>query len=260
MSIAVHVALLSGKRASVQANLDENVGALKSRAQKALQVGNGKLMDSSGNVLDADAKIKNAKIQKGDSLALHIARVQVCGGTHAFAAVLGDGSVVSWGADDLGVDSSRVQPRLKNVQHVTACGPAFTAKLADGSLMIWGHVRFDEPGGYSALEKLETATLIQGSKAAFAALLADGSVVTWGDPAESDSSAVQDQLKNVRQIRATGSAFAAIVGDGSVVTWGDAHEGGDSSTVQAQLKKAMDRSSPGVSLPMVVTVLLYSIS
>ena len=38
-----------------------------------------------------------------------------------------------------------------------------------------------------------------------------------------DSTAVQNQLKNVQQVQATrGGAFAAILADGSVVTWADA--------------------------------------
>ena len=41
-----------------------------------------------------------------------------------------------------------------------------------------------------------------------------------------DSSAVQDQLKNVQQIQASAGAFAAIRSDGSVVTWGNAEDGG----------------------------------
>ena len=59
---------------------------------------------------------------------------------------------------------------------------------------------------------------------AFAAILDDGSVVTWGCCSPwCDSSAVQDQLKNVQQIQASFlGAFAAILDDGSVVTWGDA--------------------------------------
>ena len=48
--------------------------------------------------------------------------------------------------------------------------------------------------------------------------------MTWGDAKYGgDSSAVQDQLKNVQQIQATTdvftSAFAAVRVDGSVVTW-----------------------------------------
>ena len=61
--------------------------------------------------------------------------------------------------------------------------------------------------------------------------------MTWGHPDfGGDSSAVQDQLKQVQQIQATFCAFAANLGDGSVVTWGDADEGGDSTAVQDQLK------------------------
>ena len=72
---------------------------------------------------------------------------------------------------------------------------------------------------------------------AFAALLGDGSLVTWGKAGcGGDSSAVQEQLKNVQQIQAASEAFAAILGDGSVVTWGNAGDGGDSSAVQEQLK------------------------
>ena len=68
---------------------------------------------------------------------------------------------------------------------------------------------------------------------AFAAILGDGSVVTWGPAAFSgDSSAVQNQLKNVQQIQASAAAFAASLDDGSVVAWGDAGLGGDSSAVQ----------------------------
>ena len=61
--------------------------------------------------------------------------------------------------------------------------------------------------------------------------------MTWGAaPHGGDSSAVQDQLKNVQRIQATRCAFAAIIGDGSVVTWGDDSRGGDSSAVHDHLK------------------------
>ena len=80
---------------------------------------------------------------------------------------------------------------------------------------------------------------------------------TWGRPdCGGDSSAVRDQLKDVRQVQGTDGAFAAvladgsvvtwgkpgyggntaILADGSVVTWGDPDSGGDSSAVQDQIK------------------------
>ena len=112
---------------------------------------------------------------------------------------------------------------------------------------------------------------------AFAAILGDGSVVTWGDADfGGDSSAVQDQLRDVQQIQASAAAFAAILGDGSVVTWGDADFGGDSSAVQEQLRDvqqiqashyvhllqswAMDLWSPGAMPALVATAVRYRIS
>ena len=85
--------------------------------------------------------------------------------------------------------------------------------------------------------QLKNVQQIQASDDAFAAILGDGSVVTWGHVGlGGESSAVQDQLKNVQQIQETGTgAFAAILGDGSVVTWGVAKLGGDSSAVQDQV-------------------------
>ena len=41
-----------------------------------------------------------------------------------------------------------------------------------------------------------------------------GRIVPWGDPGRGgDSSAVQDQLRNVQQVQATSFAFAAILAD-----------------------------------------------
>ena len=69
------------------------------------------------------------------------------------------------------------------------------------------------------------------------AIVGDGSVVTWGDAwCGGDSSAVQNQLKNVQHIQASAGAFAALLSDGSVVTWGAARCGGDSRAVQDRLK------------------------
>ena len=54
----------------------------------------------------------------------------------AFAAILSDGSVVTWGAPVFGGDSSQVQD-LKGVQQVQATESAFAAILADGSVVTW---------------------------------------------------------------------------------------------------------------------------
>ena len=136
MSIAVYVGLLSGKTATVNAGLDEEVGTLKLRAQAALGVGCGRLLDSSGSVLDVCAPIRDTTVKTGDSLTLHISRVQACATASAFAAILGDGSVVTWGDADDGGDSSAVQAQLMNAQQIQySASGAFAAILGDGSVL-----------------------------------------------------------------------------------------------------------------------------
>ena len=138
MSITVDVGLLSGKAVTVKAGLDEDVGALQRRAQIALGVGRGRLVGSSGIVLDASASIKHAKLENGDVLMLQIQRIQVQASSQAFAAILGDGSVVTWGDAAAGGDSSAVQDQLKSVQEIQANASAFAAIIGDGSVLTWG--------------------------------------------------------------------------------------------------------------------------
>ena len=95
MSIAVDVGMLSGTRTTVNVGLDDEVETLKERAQTALGAGKGYLLDSCGRVLDARADIKTAGVQNGDTLSLHITQVQVQATASAFAAILGDGSVLT---------------------------------------------------------------------------------------------------------------------------------------------------------------------
>lgn len=56
----------------------------------------------------------------------------------AFAALLNDGYVVTWGSPTDGGDSSGVQSQLKNVKNICGAGHAFAATLADGSVVSWG--------------------------------------------------------------------------------------------------------------------------
>eukprot|EP00435_Cladocopium_sp_Y103_P039060 s1822_g10.t1 len=81
-----------------------------------------------------------------------------CHFSHAFAALLQNGTVVTWGHAASGGDSRRVAHRLKDVTHGTKT--------------------------------------LYASEHAFAAIKHDGGAVTWGDSASGgDSFKVQDQLK-----------------------------------------------------------------
>ena len=108
----------------------------------------------------------------------------------AFAAILADGSVVTWGNPDYGGDSSEVQDQLKDVQQVQATYGAFAAILAHGSVVTWGKPDF---GGDSSdvQDQLNDVQQVQAPYGAFAAILADGSVVALRG---GDSSAVSDQF------------------------------------------------------------------
>ena len=57
---------------------------------------------------------------------------------HAFAALRGDGSVVTWGHLHYGGDSSAVQEQLQGVKQIQAASCSFAAIKADGSIVSWG--------------------------------------------------------------------------------------------------------------------------
>ena len=62
----------------------------------------------------------------GDSSSVQLKNVrQICGTAGAFAAILAHGSVVTWGTQDYGGDSSSVQDQLKNVQQICGTAGAF---------------------------------------------------------------------------------------------------------------------------------------
>ena len=78
--------------------------ALKLRAQAALGVGTGRLLHSSGSILDDCARIADSRLQNGDLLTLQIySAVQLAATGSCFAAFLGDGSVVTWGGTWVGL-------------------------------------------------------------------------------------------------------------------------------------------------------------
>ncbi|CAE7281614.1 HERC2 [Symbiodinium sp. KB8] len=178
-----------------------------------------------------------AGLRPTDVLHLHRQQTDVMSvGRHAFAAVLGDGSVVTWGDAVNGGDSSAVEGRLRDVQHIQSSLGAFAAILTDGSVVTWGE-RICGGDSAAVQGQLRDVKQIQSSAEAFAAILGDGSVVTWGNSSYGgDSRAVERQLRDVKHIQSSSRAFAAIRGDGSVVSWGDLRFGGDSRAVQEQLR------------------------
>ncbi|CAE7613770.1 unnamed protein product [Symbiodinium microadriaticum] len=137
--------------------------------------------------------------------------VQIQGTTNAFAAICGDGSVVTWGHGRNGGSSKHVQHLLSNVKAIQASTGAFAAIRDDGSVVTWGHKSMG--GDSSAVQaQLKNVSCIQSTRCAFAAIRADGSVVTWGHPkAGGDSQRISPQLGRSSEEDKLSRALAARV-------------------------------------------------
>jgi hypothetical protein len=160
----------------------------------------------------------------------------------AFAAIRGDGSVVTWGADWSGGDSSGVALQLGyGIKQIFSNSRAFAALKSDGSVVTWGNGLYGGDSNEVAGQLSSGVTQIFSTGTAFAALKTDGSVVTWGERwSGGNSNGVAAQLSfGVTQIFSTSSAFAALKADGSVVTWDSITFGGDSGGVAGQLSSGV---------------------
>ena len=102
----------------------------------------------------------------------------VTASSRAFAALLKNGTVVTWGDAKSGADSSQVSDRLRNVQQLHATHGAFVSLLADGSVVTWG----DPALGGQLPQEYETMQVqeLTASMDSFAAVLATGAVISWG--------------------------------------------------------------------------------
>ena len=56
----------------------------------------------------------------------------------AFAAVLKDGTLVTWGEERYSGDSHTVQKALRGVAMISSTNYAFAAVLKDGTVVTWG--------------------------------------------------------------------------------------------------------------------------
>ncbi len=163
---------------------------------------------------------------------------KIYGNNGAFAAMLGDGSVITWGGAIFGGDSSAVAGQLSSgVSKIYTGGMSFAALKDDGSVVTWGDPDSGGDSSSVAGQLSSGVSDIYANWMGFAALKEDGSVVTWGQPGYGgDSSAVAGQLSSgVKMVYANHGAFAALKEDGSVVTWGHPLYTGDISLVAGQL-------------------------
>ena len=146
--LQVTVALPSGCSEKFSIAQSSKVGDLRVLAQKSFQRGFLRHVAADHRALDPTLSLQAAGLEDGDHLtaiaveaklaATDAAFALYCSGASsevqdqlkgvqqfhatkwAFAAILADGSVVTWGEPDSGGDSSKVQGQLKGVQQLQA--------------------------------------------------------------------------------------------------------------------------------------------
>lgn len=158
-------------------------------------------------------------------------------GRGAIAALRSDGSVVTWGGEYVGGNSSSVAQNLTHgVVDVYSNKWAMVALKQDGGVIVWG-----DPwsgGNMTALPVFVSSGVrkLFWNQGAWAALMQDTGVFTWGDVySGGNADSVQNLLQHVVTVVPADYAFAALKSDGTVVAWGDPWFGGNASGVQAQL-------------------------
>ena len=101
--------LIRGKTASLQTDSDVAIEELKQSAQSALSVGRSLLVTCCGRLLDCASTIGECNLRSEDSVTLHVGQLPILANrwnefaASGMAAILGDGSVVTWGLADFEV-------------------------------------------------------------------------------------------------------------------------------------------------------------
>ena len=173
--VTVKVLLASGETVLEEVHLDPP-GFLRSLRQKVKQVLQGvcfKLVSAEGQVIR-----ESVAICDGSRVTAVVMKLpHMCSTDRAFALVKADESVVTWGDEFYGGDSSAVRRQLVDVIHVYSTDCAFAAVKADRTVVTWGD---EDMGGASTVvrEQLEEVSYVYSTRLAFAALKADGGVVT----------------------------------------------------------------------------------
>ena len=138
----------------------------------------------------------------------------------SFAAIRTNGSIVCWGASDLGGDCAAVTDITSvNITNVVGSVGAYVAITDNNTLISWGNTKY---GGNETISVSDVKSVHHTSRA-FAALRFNGSVVSWGSEhygGSVDTSFAADLSSDVKIVCSNVVAFTAIRRDGVAVSWG----------------------------------------
>lgn len=146
-----------------------------------------------------------------------------------FAVIQSDGSVVTWGDDYSGGESTQVQAQLTDVESIFSSKYAFAALKNDQTVVAWGGGDAGNSSGVQA-DLTNIQTIIENNSS-FAAIKADNTLVTWGELNYGGSTGeFGKDLVNIRGVFSNrtpfpdtytnGTDFIAIKDDGVVISWG----------------------------------------
>lgn len=157
----------------------------------------------------------------------------------AYALLKGDGTVVTFGDQDAGGNSSAVQPLLVGVTQIVGNNFDFVALRKDGKVVTWGYGYAAKSGDAEINPTLADISKLYVSGNAAAAVSNTGAAFAFGFTPQieaADSSSLTASLTNVSNIYSTQTAFAALRTDGTVISWGDLPRMGNSlNAVQSSL-------------------------
>lgn len=158
----------------------------------------------------------------GPHVERHLAFRRVVGSNGAFAAVLSDSRVISWGVKEERQGFEEVQDELYDLQDLRATSGAFCALRDDGHVVCWGTPSL---GGVRAGSAPIVGRSLVSTLGAFGVLRVDGGVTSWGHPLAGGraTEVVQRQLTQVVELSSTEVAFTALREDGVLVRWGHPH-------------------------------------
>ena len=142
----------------------------------------------------------------------------------AFAALKNDGSVVTWGVDISGGDSSHELSNLQgNVAKIFSSKEAFAAVKTDGSVVSWGMMGRDDVYSSISGDLQSGVTDVVSNNYAFVAVKGDGTMVSWGYSISTlglFGGLSPGELSGVERVFSTVDSFAALKTGGSVIGWG----------------------------------------
>ncbi len=134
-----------------------------------------------------------------------------------FAAVNGDGSMVTWGSPIWNGSEYVSPPELDNVEKVVGVSRGGAALLDNGDVIGWGAGQLNKAAGaetpYGLLSNIVD---IVGSRDFITALSADGLAIPFGMLASSFSSSEAIPIRDVKSIHSSESMLVVVKNDGTL--------------------------------------------